>query len=92
MGFVVAVGADDEHRVERQMPRRELEQPQRRIVGPMQVVQYDDQPVPVGCGGQETGRVVEEAEPGRLAIPAGGFARLVGHQRAGLAEIDSGSG
>ena len=68
----VAVGADDEDAHPRQLAGEVLEQEERRLVGPVEVVEHDDQAACVGRGGADEGRVgVEEPELGRSGSSIG---------------------
>jgi hypothetical protein len=68
----VAVGADDQQARVGQLPGDKAEQQQARPVGPVQVVEDEDQPTTRGRRVQAGGHGVEQAEPGHLGIQLGG--------------------
>ena len=60
--LLVAVGAEQQHPARRQRPGQEPEQPQRRLVGPLQIVEDDHQRPPAGEGLQGPGHRLEQPE------------------------------
>ena len=69
--FGVAVGADEEHLGIAEFPRGELQQEQRGGVGPVQIVEEDDErPL---CGGidEKRGHRFEQAESRLVGVELG---------------------
>ena len=84
----VAVGGDRQQRHVGQRARDELERQQRGGVGPVQVVEDDDERLALGGGGQQRGERVEEPEARLVGVElrgAGGLAERRGElgQQAG---------
>ena len=64
----VPVGTDDRHRVRRQLGGHEAEEEERRLVGPVQVVEHDQQGAGPCRPAEERRDGVEEAEAGLLGF------------------------
>jgi hypothetical protein len=81
----VAPGAQHQHGRGRESPGQEVEQLERRRIGPLEVVQDDQQRSFPGPGHQHGGELVEQPEPGRrgqLVSPA----RRVGRAGRGVGQ------
>ena len=72
----VAVGGDRQQRDVGQRARDELERQQRGGIGPVQVVEHDDERLALGGGGQQRGERVEEPEARLVGVQLGGAGGL----------------
>ena len=66
--LVLAVRGQDEEPGVLQLPREIREQQRRALVGPVQVVEHDDQRIALRRAAQERGDAVEEPQPGLLGV------------------------